>query len=78
MNLPDSTQYKFHSVHRLFEPMHGYILSITFGNAIDLNSMRLENRKKKNLNRIKSVIETLFLCFVDFYRTAVMLLKHLV
>ena len=71
MNLSDSIQYKFHSEHSLFEPMHGYILSITFGNAIDLNSMGLVNRKKKNLNRIKSAIETLFLCFIDFYRTAI-------
>ena len=78
MNLPDSIQYKSHSVHSLFEPMHGYILSITFGNAIDLNSMGIENSKKKNLNRIKSVIETLFLCFVDFYRTAVISLKQFV
>ena len=48
MNLPDSIQYKFHSVHSLFEPMHGYILSITFGNAIDLNSIGLviENKNK--------------------------------
>ena len=71
MNPPDFTQYKFHSVHSLFEPMHGYILSITFGNAIDFHSMGLVNRKKKNLNRIKSAIETLFLCFIDFYRTAI-------
>ena len=70
MNLPDSIQYKSHSVHSLFEPMHGYILSITFGNAIDIHSMGLviEN---KNLNRIKSAIETLFLCFIDFYRTPI-------
>ena len=67
MNLPDSIQYKSHSVHWLEEAMHGYILSITFGNAIDFHSTRLVNRKKKNLNRIKSAIETLFLCFIDFY-----------
>ena len=48
MNLPDSIQYKFHSVHSLFEPMHGYILSITFGNAIDFFSMGLVNRKKES------------------------------
>ena len=47
MNLPDSIQYKSHSVHGLFEPMHGYILSITFGNAIDFHSMGLVNRKKE-------------------------------
>ena len=46
MNLPDSIQYKSHSVHSLFEPMHGYILSITFGNAIDFHSMGLVNSKK--------------------------------
>ena len=52
--------------------MHGYILSITFGNAIDLNAIGLviEN---KNFNRIKSAIETLFLCFTDFYRTPILL-----
>ena len=33
MNLSDSIQYKSHSVHWLEETMHGYILSITFGNA---------------------------------------------
>ena len=48
MNLPDSIQYKSHSVHSLFEPMHGYILSITFGNAIDFHSMGLVNRKKNS------------------------------
>ena len=70
MNLPDSIQYKSHSVHSLFEPMHGYILSITFGNAIDLNSMGLviEN---EYFNRIEYAIDTLFLCFIDFYRTAI-------
>ena len=71
MNLPDSIHYKSHSVHSLFEPMHGYILSITFGNAIDIHSIELVNRKKKNLNRIKSAIETLFLCFIDFYRAPI-------
>ena len=49
MNLPDSIQYKSHSVHSLFEPMHGYILSITFGNAIDIHSMGLVNRKKARI-----------------------------
>ena len=70
MNLPDSIQYKSHSVHSLFEPMHGYIQSITFGNAIDLNSMGLviEN---KNFNRIKSAIETPFYTHFDFYRTPI-------
>lgn len=48
MNLPDSILYKSHSVHSLFEPMHGYILSITFGNAIDFHSMGLVNRQKEN------------------------------
>lgn len=47
MNLPDSIQYKSHSVHSLFESMHGYILSITFGNAIDFHSMGLVNSKKE-------------------------------
>ena len=70
MNLSDSIQYKSHSVHSLFEPMHGYILSITFGNAIDFHSMGLVNRKK-NLNRIKSAIETPFYTHFDFYRTAI-------
>ena len=46
MNLPDSIQYKSHSVHSLFESMHGYTLSITFGNAIDFHSMGLVNSKK--------------------------------
>ena len=55
MNLPDSIQYKSHSVHSLFEPMHGYILSITFGNAIDIHSMGLVNSKK------------LFLAFILFH-----------
>ena len=27
--------------------------------------------QKKNLHRIKSAIETLILCFIDFYRTAI-------
>ena len=48
MNPPDSTQYKFHSVHWLEEAMHGYILSITFGNALDFHSMGLVNRKKES------------------------------
>ena len=48
MSLPDSIQYKSHSVHWLEEPMHGYILSITFGNAIDFYSMGLVNRKKES------------------------------
>ena len=49
MNLPDSIQYKSHPVHSLFEPMHGYILSITFGNAIDFHSKELVNRKKEGV-----------------------------
>ena len=57
MNLSDSIQYKSHSVHSLFEPMHGYILSITFGNAIVLHYMGLVIYTR-TLNRINSLIET--------------------
>ena len=68
MNLPDSIQYKSHSVHSLFEPMHGYILSITFGNAIDFHSMGLVNRKK----RISIALNLrLRLLFILIYRTPI-------
>ena len=75
MNLPDSMQYKSHSAHSLFEAMHGYILSITFGNAIALNSMGFVI-EYKNFNRIKSAIETLFLCFIDFYWTPIIIKQN--
>ena len=53
MNLPDSIQYKYHSVHWLEETMHGYILSITFGNAIDFHSMGLVKIAKKERDCVK-------------------------
>ena len=54
MSLPDSIQYKSHSVHWLEEPMHGSILSITFGNAIDFHPMEPVNRKKESQTHIFS------------------------
>ncbi len=41
MNLADSNSTQHHSVHSLFEPIHGYVLSITLGNAGFYNSMGL-------------------------------------
>ena len=60
MNLPDSIQYKYHSVHWLEETMHGYILSITFGNAIDFHSMGLVKIAKKKETVSKNSNSLLF------------------
>ena len=66
MNLPDSTQYKFHSVHSLFEPMHGYVLSITFGNAIDFHSMGLVNRKQRISTALNLRFRHIFILILIF------------
>ena len=64
MNPPDSIQYKSHSVHSLFEPMHGYIR--TFGNAIDIHSIELVNRKKRISTALNLRLRLLFILFLIF------------
>ena len=68
MNLPDSIQYKSHSVHWLEEAMHGYILSITFGNAIDFHSMGLVNRKKRISTALNQRLRHYFYALLIFIR----------
>lgn len=71
MYLSDTISILLPPGHCLYEPIPGYVLSITFGNSHSTNSHSGAHNLKKKSQSLNSAIETNFNILFIFYRTTI-------